>query len=560
MIHRSADKITIATSLLFFIFILKCANQLPPTGGDVDKIPPTIIEVFPLSGTTNFDKDYFEIEFSEYVDKRTVRDAIFISPFIEGSLEFSWIGTTLQVTFPEELKKDVTYTITIGTDIVDLNNRNRMAQAFTFSFSTGDKIDKKIISGKVYGKQKEGIFIFAYKLENGSDSLLNSKPDYASQTGVDGNFRLEGLGSGKYRVFAVNDKFRDYLFQSEQDEIGIPSKDIVLTESDSIYSDLNLFLFNADNSKPRLIGGVMTDKNHLLVTCSKEIDPTILQPWNFSLIDSTDNKEYKIQYTFNGKTKPEEFILMFDAELNPSNQVFLTADTLMDLLGNLMMNDFTQIIVSDRVDTSSIKINSTLPAQNGVISSEKPEVKIFFDEAFDKELVKSAITLTDTINNRINFNIEYYDDATLVIKPVDKLKTEKDYLLKLQLGKFVDIAGNSTDSLFTLKFKTNSGLEFTGLSGKVLNLDYSRNPVLILENGETPNLKYDQELITENFEFSRIEPGKYVLWCFLDENNDGEFNFGSIEPINFSETFSVYPDTINLRPRWEITDLNFKFR
>ena len=138
-------KNTLIFLLLSLVFLIKCANQLPPTGGDVDRIPPEIDEVFPADGTINFEKDYFEIDFSEYVDKRSVRDAIFISPFIEGTLEFSWTGKTLEVVFPEKLKKDVTYTITIGTDVVDLNNKNRMAESYTFSFSTGDKIDKKII-------------------------------------------------------------------------------------------------------------------------------------------------------------------------------------------------------------------------------------------------------------------------------------------------------------------------------------------------------------------------------------------------------------------------------
>ncbi|MCW9095345.1 MAG: Ig-like domain-containing protein, partial [Ignavibacteriaceae bacterium] len=270
-------QIRLNRKIIFIFFILsfiliKCANQLPPSGGDVDTIPPKIVELNPPDGTTNYDKDYFELEFSEYVDKRSVADAIFISPFIEGSLELSWTGTTLDAVFPEELKKDVTYTITIGTDVVDLNNKNRMAESFTFSFSTGNKIDKKIISGKVYGKEKEGIFIYAYKLVGIPDSLLKNKPDYVSQTGVGGNFSLRGLGEGNYRIFAVNDQYRDYLYQQDKDEIGIPYKDIYLSEEDSIFIDLNYLLFNADTSKPRLISGIMTDRNHLLVSCSKELD------------------------------------------------------------------------------------------------------------------------------------------------------------------------------------------------------------------------------------------------------------------------------------------------
>lgn len=553
-------KHTLIFFLLSYFLIIKCANQLPPSGGDVDKIPPKIVNVFPADGTTNFVENYFELDFSEYVDKRSVRDAIFISPFIEGNFTYSWSGTTLEVTFPEKLKDDVTYTITIGTDAVDLNNKNRMAQAFTFSFSTGSKIDRRIISGRVYGKDKEGIFIYAYKMEENSDSLLKRKPDYVSQTGVDGTFSLQGLGAGNYRVFAVSDQFRDYLYQQDQDEIGIPHTDIYLSETDSIITDNYFLLFNADVSKPRLISGIMTDRCHILVSANKVLDEKSIFSKNFSIVDSTENKNYEVAYAFKGKTKPEEFILMFDAEINPANQVYLIADTLTDLMGNLMINDFTKVVVSDRPDTNSVKIVSTEPAAGGLVDFEKAELKIFFDEAFNKDFNISAVALTDTFNKPIGISVNFYDDATLLIKTDENLKPDKDYLLKLQLGKFVDIAGNSRDSLFTLNFRTISGLDFTGLSGNIINLDFSKNPVLILQNDATPPRRYEQKLKSDKYEFTRIEPGKYLLWCYLDADSNAKYNYGWPEPIEFSESFSFHPDTLNLRPRWEVTDLIFRFK
>ena len=553
-------KITLIFILLSFILITRCANQLPPGGGEVDKIPPEIVKVFPEDGTTNFSKDYFELKFSEYVDKRSVRDAIFISPFIEGTFEYSWSGTTLEVTFPEKLKDDVTYTITIGTDVVDLNNKNRMAQSFTFSFSTGDKIDRRIISGRVYGKEKEGIFIYAYRMDDSADSLLKRKPDYVSQTGGDGNFSLQGLGAGNYRIFAVNDKFRDYLYQQDQDEIGIPQTDIFLSETDSIYTDIYFMLFNADVSNPRLISGIMTDRNHMIVSANKVLDIKAIFSKNFSIVDSTENKNYEVAYAFKGKTKPEEFILMFDSELNPSNQVYLLADTLIDLMGNIMINDFTKVVVSDRPDTNSIKIVSTEPAAGGLVDFQKTELKIFFDEAFNKDFKISAVALSDTFNKPVDISVDFFDDAALLIKPDENLRPDKDYLLKLQLGDFIDIAGNKKDSLFTLKFRTISGLDFTGLSGNVINLDYTKNPVLILESVETPQLKYEHKPNLDKFEFTRVEPGKYFLWCYLDADSSGKYNYGWPEPIEFSERFSFHPDTLHLRPRWEVTDLVFRFK
>jgi uncharacterized protein (DUF2141 family) len=560
VVTETKFKIVFFGTIFLSFILLRCANQLPPPGGEPDRIPPIIVEVYPTDGSIRFDDNYFEIEFSEYVDKRSVTDAIFISPFIEGSLEYSWSGTTLEVKFPEKLNDDVTYTITIGTDVVDLNNKNRMAQAFTFTFSTGDKIDRKIISGKVYGKEKEGVFIYAYKIDEGADSLMKRKPDYVSQTGVDGNFSMQGLGSGNYRVFAVNDQFRDYLYQQDQDQIGIPHQDIFLSDADSVYINLHFLLLNADTSKPRLISGVMTDRNHLLVSCSKVLDQHSIHTENFSLIDSTDNKNYQIVYAFKGKTKSEELILMLDAQINPANQVYLFADTLTDILNNVMINDFTKLVISDRIDTSSIKIIATEPAENGLVDFENTEIKIFFDEAFDKDFSISAIAFTDTLNKPVSLDIDFYDDATLIIKPADNLKPDKDYIVKLQLEQFVDIAGNKADSLFKLNFTTISGLDFTGLSGNVINLDYTKFPTIVLENTAIPELNYEQKLVADKFEFNRIEPGKYLLWCYLDENDDGKFNYGWPEPIEYSESFSFYTDTLNLRPRWEVSDLIFKFK
>jgi len=303
----------------------------------------------------------------------------------------------------------------------------------------------------------------------------------------------------------------------------------------------------------------MTDRNHMLISCSKELNKKSISAENFSIVDSTENKIYNVTYAFKGKTKPEEFILMFEAELNPSNQVYLLADTLTDVMGSIMIYDFTKVIVSDRVDTNSIKIVSTEPAANGLVDFEKSEIKIFFDEAFNKDFNISAVALTDTFNKPLGFDINFYDDATLLIKPDENLKPDKDYIIKLQLGKFVDIAGNSRDSLFTFRFRTISGLEFTGLSGNIINVDYSKNPILILENDATPPLKCEQKLKSDKFEFTRVEPGKYLLKCYLDENNDGKYNYGWPEPIEFSEKFSFHPDTLHLRPRWEVTDLIFRF-
>ncbi|MFC2136086.1 Ig-like domain-containing protein [Bacteroidota bacterium] len=268
----------------------------------MDKIPPEIIEVYPEIGTTNFSDDYFEITFSEYVDKRSVKDAIFISPAIEGELEFDWSGKSLEVSWEVTLRANTTYTVSVGSDVVDHNNRNRMAETFNLIFSTGNEIDKGMISGKVYDEKPAGVMVFAYRK---SDSLFNPsevKPDFISQVGEKGDYKLIGLADGDYRILAVRDEFRDFLYNVEQDQFGSPFTDVKLTDIDSTFVNLNFFLAIEDTTQPHLQSAVMTDRNHILVEFNENIDSTLLSTDNFSVVDSTTNTEYLPKYFFKGQS------------------------------------------------------------------------------------------------------------------------------------------------------------------------------------------------------------------------------------------------------------------
>lgn len=233
--------INIVLALLLLVLLNSCANQQSPPGGDVDTIPPKVLELIPKDGTVNFKGKSFEITFSEYVDKRSVQENIFISPKIMGSLEFDWSGRTVEVKFPDSLKNNTTYSIIIGANVTDLNNNNKMAEAFGFAFSTGNIIDSCKISGKVYDPEPSGILIFAYRDKGKELNLSKDQPDYISQVGKTGIYSLSGLGFGEYHVFALKDKLMDYLYTEGDDRIGIPSNAVSLFKDSSGYKDMNFF-------------------------------------------------------------------------------------------------------------------------------------------------------------------------------------------------------------------------------------------------------------------------------------------------------------------------------
>ncbi len=123
-----------------------------------------------------------------------------------------------------------------------------------------------------------------------------------------------------------------------------------------------------------------------------------------------------------------------------------------------------------------------------------------------------------------------------------------------------DIAGNVRDSIYIIKFRTISGLDFTGATGSITNINLNKNPILVLENTSTPD-RYQKKLDGNNkFNFDRIKPGKYLLWCYYDKDSSNSYSFGWPYPFKTSEEFDYYPDTLNLRARWIITDVKFQFK
>ncbi len=548
---------------IFFLFcavlLSGCANQLPPGGGGVDLVPPAVMNTYPKNGTTDFKNDFIEIDFSKFIIHQTFSEALFISPAINGQLEYDWTGTSVKVYFPEKLKENVTYVVSIGSNVQDFNNHNRMAESYSFVFSTGSQIDKGIISGKIYSDKPGGLLVFAYIKSDSAINPLKYKPDYISQTGKEGSYKLLGLKNGEYRIFAVRDQYMDLIYQPEQDEIGIPYEDVNLSDEDTLFSGLNFFVTKFDTVKPRLVSAVMTDKNHVLLKFSKQIDSSSIKPSNFLIIDSTSGKSITPVYAFKGNTKPEEIVLAVDSAFPQKDQAFVETKSIKDLFENVFQNDFASLTLSEKPDTTKPNIYSTLPA-NGNSSSDftGQNFTFYFNDAFNSAVAEKGIAFTDTSGTPVSYRIRFIDNASFVIEPKNNLETNKDYRIKLDLSKFIDIAGNKFDSTYIYKFKTINGLDFTGISGRISGTETGEKPYLVLENFEKGNNTYKLPAgKNDNFEFKRIIPGKYRLWCFEDDNNNGKYDYGKAYPYEPSEQFWVYPDTLNLRARWTQTNINF---
>lgn len=558
---KEKGKTKIIIIFLILLFLSGCAIQLPPSGGEVDKTPPKIEESYPPNGTINFSDDNISFDFSEYVEKRSFKEAVFISPQIDGELQYSWSGTNVTIEFPTKLKANTTYVVTIGTDVADVHNRNKMAQSFSLTFSTGNEIDKRSIGGKVFDDNPSGVMIYAYKIKDDTLDPRKVKPDYITQTGKSGSYKLDGVSAGKFRILAVRDKFKDFLFQPKQDEIGISNDDITFTKNDTTVKNVNFKLTKIDSEPPRIMKAIMTDRTHIVVDFTEDLTQSSVKLGNFSIIDSTQNKMFPFKNIYRKYPKKNQVILINDNQLDSKSNLFLTASNLKDVQGNTTEKDFVSLIYSDREDTSKPDLITTFPPLG---DSEADYVgqkfEFYFSDYFDTSTAKSGIDFTDANSNKIPFSINFFDDASFSIKAGIDLLPVKDYEIVIDLSKIRNKNRASADSDYVYKFTTINGLNFSGVSGEIKNLN-TEDPVYIILKGIDKSKKTYKQLLRADrkFIFNRVVSGSYKLWSFIDSDKNGEYSFGTAVPFKPSEKFSYLKPTLKLKSRWMQTDVIFDF-
>lgn len=544
--------------LAALMILWSCANQLPPSGGDVDKIPPEVIESYPQDRTINFKENYFEIKFSEYVDRLSVQNAIFISPSLKYGFEFSWSGKNLILEFRDTLQQNTTYTVTVGTEVVDINNRNKLAKPFTFTFSTGEKIDTAKISGKVFTENPSGVMIFAYKNIHDFNPSIQ-KPNYISQVGANGMYKLEGLSDGEYKILAVRDKSQDLLYNSNEDEVGVQFKEIIIDDKIQNYAGIDFMLTKEDTIPPKLTSAFMKDRNHLIIEFNEAIDSTKLSIKNFQLIDSINNKILHPKYFYKYDAKPNQFYLTFDDTASFQNYL-LEAANFYDLIGNKNEKDKIQFVYKSERDTIQIiptKLFGNFSEEK--VNYEFSSLKIQFNDGIDLSEVVNRTKIEDTKKNKYDISISKIDDALFQVDIDKKLKQAEDYSLFFDASKLKDISNKTIDTTYKIKFTTSSELDFGGVSGKIINNNDTTKVIANLTNLSNQKLSYKLKIdFNSRFDFSKVVPGKYLLWIFQDKNKNDKYDFGKVKPYSHSERFKFYPDTLNVRARWPIGDVEIK--
>ncbi|MDD3559432.1 MAG: hypothetical protein PHW27_12770, partial [Melioribacteraceae bacterium] len=342
------------------------------------------------------------------------------------------------------------------------------------------------------------------------------------------------------------------------DHFGVQHKEIVLKDSQNVVSNLLIKTTVEDTLKPSVTNVSMTDNNHFLIEFSEFIDSSKISTNNFYIFDSTSSNKIEIDFLFKGSANKRQLFLSVLDSIQAGENYYLISSEIPDNHHNLSEKQENQIVFNAEKDTLIPKVkNIVTPLASGVIGYKKPEMIINFDDAIRTFDLNNTIWFKDKNDILIPVYLERIDDAAFQIISEKKLSEREEYFLEINLENIIDAAGNIAGDSVNLKtIKSNSSLDYSGISGKILTNLEQFNFVLTARNLDK-QIDYDKILSPNEVEYSLDEllPGKYVIEIFEDRNKNGKYDYGSIYPYELSELFSVYPDTLNLRARWPITDV-----
>jgi len=222
-----------------------------PSGGDFDFDPPVVVSSNPKQNELNVTRQRVEIVFDELVQVENPLEKVIITPPQKNFPLIRAQNNKVVVEIKDTLIPDVTYTIDFTDAIVDNNEKNPL-ENFALSFSTGDVIDTLAISGKVLTANDlepvSGIYVGIHS--NLSDTAFTKTPFLRiSRTNEVGFFSIKGIAPGNYKIFALEDINRDYIYDNPDETIAF--RDDTITPSfetalryDSIFN-LKTFAFDS---------------------------------------------------------------------------------------------------------------------------------------------------------------------------------------------------------------------------------------------------------------------------------------------------------------------------
>ncbi len=514
-----------------------CATPIAPSGGPADQTPPRLETSEPAADAVSVRADRLTLTFSEAVDEGSVVRAFGIVPGWETTPEIIVRGRRVEVVFPDSLRVNTTYVVTLDTNLRDLRGV-ALAQPITLAFATGTELDRGEIVGRVLdpamGAPTSGMDVFAFALADSlvlTDSLPDPReaaPDYRTQTDASGQFTLGYLREAPFFVIAVADANRNR--RADVGEAFAVSYDPVSTvRPDSVREreSLRFFRTRLDTIPPAPLR-VRTRSNQRFAVRFDE--PIVLRdrdPAAWSLVDTTNGRAATVQTVY-VDDDPQQLILLTEPLPEAGHRIGVVRPmAVTDSSGNAVRPEPLTFTPSVEPDTLQPRFLGFLPeAALGALDT----AAVRFNAPPDSAALR-RIAVTDTLGAALAFDLASRDGLRYRIR----VETEAPF----------QVAVPQPDSTYMRTFTPLPADARGELSGVIVA---DEEPLVI----EAFAARYTAQAdATGAFLLAGLPEGDVRLRVFVDHNRNGRWDGGRLAPYAPPELLRFIDTPQRVRPRWE---------
>lgn len=568
------------------LLLAACASIGRPEGGPRDMTPPVMVSSTPAPGSINVSNGRIDIIFDENITLDDPMNKIVVSPPQKKQAQISSNGRRVRITLRDTLRDSTTYTVDLADAVRDLNEGN-ILDGLAIDFSTGPSIDTLMISGIVFeGRTLEpaqGMIVGVYSTPVADTALTTLPMDRITKTNALGRFTIRNLKPGSYRVFAINDLNHDFHWDRSEDiafldrDISPSTMAVEVTDTftdaagnDSLVTrpatrflpdDILLTWFN-ENYKPLyLVKHERPDARRLTLEMSTHSDSlpqlTLL---NTVRAGARLDREAVLQ------SSPGLDSLTYwlrDTTLIGSDTLKIAARYLhTDTLDNITFTTDTLTFALRQPKKKKKRDEETdsvpkLEFVNIGISSRQPQdlnIPLLFETSAPTASIDSAgfriEVLVDSVWMPVAARIPSPPDSLQPMRLLTEMtwKPKTKYRVTIDSLAVTDIYGNHNRP-FVQEVSTHAIEDYAALFFNIGDLGPDSAIVELLSSDKPVRLEPVRNGVAT---FEYVTPGAYYARLFIDRNQNGRWDTGSVADTVQPEDVFYFSKKLNLKKNWDV--------
>jgi uncharacterized protein (DUF2141 family) len=580
--------------------MIGCARMGQPDGGWYDDDPPKVLSATPADQATNVNSKKITILFDEYIKLTDATNKVIVSPPQLEVPDIKATGKKIVVELQDSLMANTTYTIDFSDAISD-NNENNPMGSYTYSFSTGERIDTFEVSGYVLDASNlepiKGIMVGLYN--DLADSAFQTKPMLrVSRTDSRGHFVVKGVAPGTYRAYALQDADGDFRFTQKSEMIAFNhqtfepgSKPDVRTDTiwrDSLHIDALVQVpythFLPDDITLLAFTHVLTDrfliktervdaKKFSMYFSYGHPDLPVIKGLNFDSNDAfvveTNEQQDTIHYWLRDTTLINQDTLRMEINYQISDSTGMLVNQT-DTIESLAKTPYAK-----RLKEKAKEIDQWMKEQEKKKKRDMPYDSVWHEKPLEPKYdVPSSMDPDKIIKIEMPAPLQRCDTAAVhLYSMIDSVWYESDcrmepipnklrsyqiladwrpgieYSLEIDSAAFEDIYGKVTNA-FKQGIKVKGEDEYGTLKLNISGVEDSAMVVQLLNGSD----KVVKQACVKNHtvEFKYLKPEKYYVNAFIDSNGNGVWDTGNYAEDRQAEAVYYYPKEIEAKAKWDL--------